>query len=225
MNEQPGSQANGPCLLEPPHQPELGAPWELHPSCPHQAWRSPSPALGLLPQAAVSSGRLSNFPMSTPLWLPRPWASLGRWPSFQTRQGSEPNSTSVGRQAGPTMPAPGSPQPKSPRPHTLIHSPLSQPTLFYYPTMNWVGMLQQASERAQCLYHTSRPRATRQQPVPLPDRISTTFPDKITYCPMHRTLRGPALGLSIHPSWLTGTHRSQGYHTSSKAGAPCRQFQ
>lgn len=123
MNEQPGSQANGPCLLEPPHQPELGAPWELHPSCPHQAWRSPSPALGLLPQAAVSSGRLSNFPMSTPLWLPRPWASLGRWPSFQTRQGSEPNSTSVGRQAGPTMPAPGSPQPKSPRPHTLIQSP------------------------------------------------------------------------------------------------------
>lgn len=162
---------------------------------------------------------------SSLLWLPRPWASLGRWPSFQTRQGSEPNSTSVGRQAGPTMPAPGSPQPKSPRPHTLIHSPLSQPTLFYYPTMNWVGMLQQASERAQCLYHTSRPRATRQQPVPLPDRISTTFPDKITYCPMHRTLRGPALGLSIHPSWLTGTHRSQGYHTSSKAGAPCRQFQ
>lgn len=107
----------------PPEQPELGDPWELHPSCPHQAWRSPSPALGLLPQAAVSSGSLSNFPMFTPLLLPRPWASLGRWPSFQTRQGTEPSSTSVRRQARSTMPAPGSPQPKLPSPHTLIQSP------------------------------------------------------------------------------------------------------
>lgn len=143
---------------------------ELRPSCPHQAWRSPFPAPGSLPQAAVSSRSLSNFPMFTPLSLPRPWASLGRWPSFQTRQGAEPSSTSVGRQAGSTMPAPGSPQPKLPSPHTQIQSP-HIPTYTVLLSHHAQGRHAQGRlpKGAQCLYRTSPPRATSQQPGPLLD--------------------------------------------------------
>lgn len=155
-----------------PHSLSLGDP-----RCPHQAWRCPSPALGLLPQAAVSSGSLSNFPMFTPLSLPRPWASLGWWPSFQTRQGTEPSSTSVGRQAGPTMPAPGSPQPKLLSPHVstytvlLSHHALSRHTQGRHNVCT-IHPFPGSPASTQCLF-----------------RISTTFPDKITYCPTHRTLR------------------------------------
>lgn len=133
----------------------------------------------------MSSGSLSNFPMFTRLSLPRPWASLGRWPSFQTRQGAEPSSTPVGRQPGPTMPAPGSPQPKFPSPHTLIQSP-------HIPTYTLL-----LSHHALGKHARGRHSVCHTHPLPGPPastsqclfRISTTFPDKITCCPMHRTLR------------------------------------